>query len=330
MFILDILSRQRFVAKGIRMSCITITPNVFMLHLTNQMCTQYWDCNPLLLTKRRDSHSFSSQNLVISVDSFPASITEIKSATLELPIQRIVPYHVNCQNNIIIRPYFMKKSDKIHVQKLSPIIHPILPVNIYNNMTCSLDIICLLKEWQNIHIETFTIMLELQFPNLSLEITNLKTICPQLHIVYSTSSPTPHTHPASMLSLSMVNQQKAVITSKERLIFDHMCLDHSSDIGYNMGTGKFTVHTAGYYYIHWILNLLGCCQLSCICISMNNETTGETLAFHSPCIMPCQICGQHILEVTQNETTYSLINNSSSSIQLTNIETQATLIFIKL
>lgn len=130
------------------------------------------------------------------------------------------------------------------------------------------------------------------------------------------------------IEVCSVNSDHCFIESNG--IFMFHSIDSSSDISYSADTGHFTFTSAGIYYVNWMLYLRGTGAIEWIKIGLQNQTTGETFPFNSPCVIPGQICGQHILHVEDISEQYSLINSSESTMQLCSNDTNASLVMFKL
>lgn len=289
--------------------------------------------SPLLLSFRQKDCSSSRCDLIINIplDSLDLSAISISNARLELPIEAFYPCDHSFHNEIVISSPYISDIGATPTQMPITSEQEISPASFYDNKLY-IDITSFIHKWHEQISPSYQLILSIRRPNLYLKIFNRDSLIPKLHLEYENTNYNPFTPDSKppMFNLTITHCNSSALEPKQSICFDasNPCLLH--DINYEPETGYFSFNKPGYYYLHWIINLTGTNSITSICIGLLNQSTNTVLEFHSPCIIPSQICGQYILNVTDSSTKYALINASSGTIQLSNISTQSSLIMFKL
>lgn len=306
------------------MPYLTLNPLASTYRYHNDTLVQQ-DSNGTLFLSHRAYSTCTTQYLIdltIIPPPFDLAYYDIDSVMLELPILRFFFHHYPLYNRIIITNYLIP--DEILKFDVSP--------SSLSKGFLTLDITKLLKIWNPNQTAIFKMVLSLDYSNLSMEIRNQYAIFPKVHIAYHSISHSrfpSHTQESFYIEVCSVNGSNCLIEANGVFLFDS--IDAASNISYTIGTGLFSFSVSGIYYIDWMLFIRGTGSLKWIKIGLQNQTTGEVFVFNSPCVIPGQICGQHILHINNTSDQYALINSSESTIQLcSNNETNSSLVIYKL
>ena len=147
--------------------------------------------------------------------------------------------------------------------------------------------------------------------------------------------PTPPTPPPVVpiaqltgMQVQLVGADQTLIADGENIIFNSIITNLSPDITYNSITGVFTVTEAGVYYADWWVNTDGASEATTILLTLE-FSSGPAISASTPSpFTTVQLNGQALVSLPAG-TTFSLVNNSGSTIALATSQIQADLSIMK-
>jgi len=264
-------------------------------------------------------------NISIDIDKYTPY--QLNCAQLDLPIAKYNSNFRYIQNSILIKACQLIENKLEEINTIGPVCIPITNYS-FSNHALQLDITELLRQLHTNRISSCILSMELTQPGLSILVHDCKMFKPQLYLQYSTSEitpiapVTPVTVPASALHVVSDAFPGKVLKNNEIMPFNKVIVCSKPYISFDLETYKFSIRDTGLYYANWVINLQGCCGKAEISMGVRNESTDEVYEFFSPCFMPCQIFGQYVFEVKQQNTFFDLINHSGGRLQLANTPAQ--------
>lgn len=132
------------------------------------------------------------------------------------------------------------------------------------------------------------------------------------------------------LQLHLTNKSPRLIANNEVIKFDTIVLKTDFLIMYDKLTGKISIKEKGYYFCQWIINLVGSSDVKDLSISLKNITSDTTVASSSPVVLMGQYTGNALVEVTEGNEVFTLINTSGGTLNFSDLDICASLSIIRI
>ncbi len=115
------------------------------------------------------------------------------------------------------------------------------------------------------------------------------------------------------MCLQMQSTSNSILNQNDCVIFNKCIINSDANITYNYNTGHFTINSSGIYYIRWWANIHSCDDSDYVSFAINS-CKGDMI--ESCTTKKEQLCGDAILSAYDSHLSFSLINNSESSVGL--------------
>ena len=148
---------------------------------------------------------------------------------------------------------------------------------------------------------------------------------PKLVVTDENSCDSDDQQAAIALSLRQASEN-TVIPPNEVIRFDTIDTKTPYGIEYDVEKGEIRLLRTGFYLFHWHFNVEGSTYISLENIGLRDNSTGLVYPYPVPTSIQGQISGMALAQVSNANTSYSLINLSEGDILLTNTNPCATII----
>lgn len=148
---------------------------------------------------------------------------------------------------------------------------------------------------------------------------------PRLKVIDESRDDTDDQPVAISLSLSRTSE-KTIIRSNEVIHFHTIDTQTPDGIEYDIEKGELRILQTGFYLFHWHLNIEGSTYIDLVDVGLRNNNTGLTYPNPVPTSIQGQISGMAFVHVSNENTSFSLINLSNGDILLTNTVPCATIL----
>jgi hypothetical protein len=111
------------------------------------------------------------------------------------------------------------------------------------------------------------------------------------------------------------------------VVFDTIINDQSLDLGYNPGTGIFTISGIGNYYVSWWVATDG--AEAATSINFDLVLNGSTVSTTSSPIVTGQVSGTALITVGATPATLALVNTTGETVFIANTAVQANFVIVE-